>query len=121
MPGIYTKLLDVDKVDIIVSGYGTNLIAPAMPVAIRHDRLFLGLFALAVNSRVPLSEIFLDVADRARPQARLFGTLFQGRDGKKAEAARRWRPARRRCRVPEERIRGRPRQREGLWAQDRLR
>jgi branched-chain amino acid transport system substrate-binding protein len=33
VPGIYTKLLDVDKVDLIVSGYGTNLVAPAMPVA----------------------------------------------------------------------------------------
>ncbi|HUC10350.1 MAG TPA: amino acid ABC transporter substrate-binding protein [Stellaceae bacterium] len=50
VPGIYTKLLDVDKVDLIVSGYGTNLIAPAMPIAISHDRLFLGLFGLAVNS-----------------------------------------------------------------------
>jgi branched-chain amino acid transport system substrate-binding protein len=34
VPGIYTKLLDVDKVDLIVSGYGTNMAAPAMPVAI---------------------------------------------------------------------------------------
>jgi branched-chain amino acid transport system substrate-binding protein len=50
VPGIYTKLLDVDKVDLIVSGYGTNLVAPAMPIAIQHDRLFLGLFGLAVNS-----------------------------------------------------------------------
>src|SRR5215470_2930135 len=50
VPGIYTKLLEVDKADLIVSGYGTNLIAPAMPVAIQHDRLFLGLFGLAVNS-----------------------------------------------------------------------
>ena len=32
VPGLYTKLLDVDKVDIVVSGYGTNMIAPAMPV-----------------------------------------------------------------------------------------
>jgi len=29
IPGIYTKLLDVDKVDIVMSGYGTNMIAPA--------------------------------------------------------------------------------------------
>ncbi|HEY2539397.1 MAG TPA: ABC transporter substrate-binding protein, partial [Stellaceae bacterium] len=42
VPGIYTKLLDVDKVDLIVSGYGTNLIAPAMPIAISHNSLFLG-------------------------------------------------------------------------------
>src|SRR5215468_6102378 len=25
VPGIYSKLLDVDKVDLVVSGYGTNL------------------------------------------------------------------------------------------------
>ncbi|HJU15302.1 MAG TPA: amino acid ABC transporter substrate-binding protein [Stellaceae bacterium] len=50
VPGIYTKLIDVDKADFIVSGYGTNMTAPAMPVAIAHNRLFLGLFALAVNS-----------------------------------------------------------------------
>src|SRR5215472_13065129 len=58
VPGIYTKLLDVDKVDLIVSGYGTNLIAPAMPVAISHDRLFLGLFGLAVNSEFHYPKYF---------------------------------------------------------------
>ena len=58
VPGIYTKLLDVDKVDLIVSGYGTNMIAPAMPVAIQHDRLFLGLFGLAVNSEFHYPKYF---------------------------------------------------------------
>jgi branched-chain amino acid transport system substrate-binding protein len=33
-----------------VSGSGTNLIVPAIPIAISHNRLFLGLFGLAVNS-----------------------------------------------------------------------
>jgi branched-chain amino acid transport system substrate-binding protein len=50
VPGLYTKLLDVDKVDIVVSGYGTNMIAPAMPVVMQHDRTFFSLFGLAVNS-----------------------------------------------------------------------
>src|SRR5262250_1559600 len=58
VPGIYTKLLEVDKADLIVSGYGTNLIAPAMPVAIQHDRLFLGLFGLAVNSEFHYPKYF---------------------------------------------------------------
>jgi len=58
VPGIYTKLLDVDKVDIIVSGYGTNMVAPAMPIAIQHDRLFLGLFGLAVNSEFHYPKYF---------------------------------------------------------------
>src|SRR5271167_1513395 len=51
VPGIYTKLLDVDKVDLVVSGFGTNMIAPALPVVMQHNRTFLGLFGLAVNSQ----------------------------------------------------------------------
>lgn len=58
VPGIYTKLLEVDKADFIVSGYGTNMIAPAMPVAISHDRVFLGLFGLAVNSEFHYPKYF---------------------------------------------------------------
>jgi branched-chain amino acid transport system substrate-binding protein len=58
VPAIYTKLLDVDKVDFIVSGYGTNQIAPAMPVAIQHERLFFGLFGLAVNTEFHYEKYF---------------------------------------------------------------
>jgi branched-chain amino acid transport system substrate-binding protein len=50
VPGIYTKLLDVDKVDLVVSGYATNMVAPAMPVIMQHKRMFLGLLGLAANS-----------------------------------------------------------------------
>src|SRR5271154_4691763 len=32
-PALYTKLLEVDKARLIVSGYATNMIAPALPVA----------------------------------------------------------------------------------------
>ena len=49
IPGLYTKLLDVDKVDLVVSGYATNMIAPAMPVVMQHNRMFLGLFGLDAN------------------------------------------------------------------------
>src|ERR1700726_3063717 len=51
VPGIYTKLIDIDKVDLLISSYGTNLVAPAVPVAISHNRLFFGLFALAANEK----------------------------------------------------------------------
>nr|NIS43170.1 ABC transporter substrate-binding protein [Desulfuromonadales bacterium] len=51
VPGIYAKLLDVDKVDFIVSGYGTNLIAPAMPIAIDRDVVFMGLFGMNNNKK----------------------------------------------------------------------
>jgi len=42
--------MDVDKVDVVVSGYGTNMIAPAMPVVMQNDRTFFSLLGLAVNS-----------------------------------------------------------------------
>jgi branched-chain amino acid transport system substrate-binding protein len=50
VPGIYTKLLDVDKVDLVVSGYATNMIAPAMPIVIQKKKTFISLFGLDVNS-----------------------------------------------------------------------
>jgi branched-chain amino acid transport system substrate-binding protein len=51
VPAIYTKLLDVDQVDFVVSGYGTNLIAPAMPIVMERQLVFMGLFGLAVNEK----------------------------------------------------------------------
>src|SRR5262245_14076762 len=47
VPGIYTKLLDVDKVDLVISGYGTNLIAPLMPIAMERKLTITGIFGLA--------------------------------------------------------------------------
>src|SRR6201996_5592123 len=58
VPGLYTKLLDVDKVDIVVSGYGTNMVAPAMPIVIGHNRTFLSLFGLAVNTEFSYPKYF---------------------------------------------------------------
>ena len=51
VPGIYTKLLDIDHVDLVVSAYATNIIAPAMPIVMAHHKVFMGLLGLAVNSQ----------------------------------------------------------------------
>jgi branched-chain amino acid transport system substrate-binding protein len=77
VPGIYTKLLDVDKVDFIVSGYGTNQIAPAMPVAISHDRVFLGLFGLAVNSEFHYPKYFSMLPTGPDPKHAFSEPFFQ--------------------------------------------
>lgn len=58
IPGIYNKLLDVDKVDLVVSGYGTNVIAPAMPIAMQRKLLLMGLFGLNVNSKFKYDRYF---------------------------------------------------------------
>ncbi len=58
VPGIYTKLLDVDKVDLVVSSYGTNEIAPAMPIIMRKKLVFPSLFGLAVNDQFNYNRYF---------------------------------------------------------------
>src|SRR5215510_172210 len=58
VPGIYNKLLDVDKVDLVVSGYGTNLIAPAMPIVMERKLTFMGLFGLGNNEKYKYSRYF---------------------------------------------------------------
>lgn len=58
VPGIYTKLLDVDKVDLVVSAYATNQIAPAMPVVMRKGKTFISLFGLDVNDKFKYPQYF---------------------------------------------------------------
>jgi branched-chain amino acid transport system substrate-binding protein len=58
VPGIYTKLLDVDKVDLVISGYATNMIAPAMPIVIQKKKTFVSLFGLDVNAAFKYKNYF---------------------------------------------------------------
>jgi len=58
VPALYTKLLDVDKVDIIGSSYATNMVAPAMPIVMQHERTFFSLLGLAVNSEFHYKRYF---------------------------------------------------------------
>jgi branched-chain amino acid transport system substrate-binding protein len=50
VPAIYNKLLDVDKVDLLMGAYATAQLAPAMPIVIARKKLLIGLLGLAVNS-----------------------------------------------------------------------
>jgi len=67
VPGIYTKLLDVDKVDFVVSGYGTNLIAPAMPIVMERKLVFPALFGLANNEKLNYRGYFQIMPAGPRP------------------------------------------------------
>ena len=58
VPDIYVKLLDVDKVDLIIGPYATNLQAPAMPIAMQRKKVFIGLLGTAVNSTFNYSNYF---------------------------------------------------------------
>src|SRR5579859_489939 len=51
-PGIYTKLLDVDKVDLLFAPYGTVPTAPIMPLVKQRGMLLMGNFSFQVNRKV---------------------------------------------------------------------
>jgi len=58
VPGIYTKLLDVDKVDMVIGGYGTNSLAPAIPLMMQRKKVFIDLLGLAANSEFNYANYF---------------------------------------------------------------
>jgi len=58
VPGIYTKLIDVDKVNLVVAGYATNMVAPALPVVIQKNKVFPALFALDANAEFKYPKYF---------------------------------------------------------------
>jgi branched-chain amino acid transport system substrate-binding protein len=51
-PAIYSKLLDVDKVDILFAPYATVPTAPLMPLVKQRGMLLMGNFSFQVNSKV---------------------------------------------------------------------
>jgi branched-chain amino acid transport system substrate-binding protein len=68
VPSIYAKLLDIDKVDLIVSGYASTQIAAAMPVAIQKKKLFISLFGTGVNERFNYSKYFSMIPNGPTPK-----------------------------------------------------
>jgi len=51
-PGIYTKLLDVDKAELLIAPYGTNPTAPIMPLVKERGLMLMGNFSFQVNAKV---------------------------------------------------------------------
>jgi branched-chain amino acid transport system substrate-binding protein len=68
VPGIYTKLLDIDKVDLIIGGYGTNMLAPAMPVVMQRGKVFIGLLGLGVNTEFKYPKYFVMIPSGPDPK-----------------------------------------------------
>ena len=49
VPGIYTKLISVDKVDLLLGPYATNMVAPAMPVIMQNNKTTISMLAIGIN------------------------------------------------------------------------
>jgi branched-chain amino acid transport system substrate-binding protein len=69
VPGIYTKLLDIDKVDLVVSPYATTQQAAAMPIVVPRGLLFFCLFGTAVNASYNYDRFFQMTPNGPDPKA----------------------------------------------------
>jgi branched-chain amino acid transport system substrate-binding protein len=74
---LYRRLLDVEKVDVVVGGYGDNSVAPAMPLIMERKRFFLGLMALAVNAKFHYPQYFVMIPTGPHPNLALTEGFFQ--------------------------------------------
>lgn len=76
VPGIYSKLLDIDKVDLVVPGYSTNMTAPFMPTAIERHQLVVSYFCLALNEQYHYPRYFSMVPFGPQPKISLSKGFF---------------------------------------------
>ena len=77
VPGIYAKLLGVDKVDLVVGGYATAMLAPAMPVIMQYKKVFIGLLGLAVNSEFHYPNYFVMIPSGPDPKPAFTEGFFE--------------------------------------------
>jgi len=92
VPGIYTKLINVDGVDLLLGPYATNMVAAAMPVIMESNKLTISMMAVSINRHFnypkyfsmlslgpdgvrAFSEGFFDLAAEQKPKPRTVAIL----------------------------------------------
>src|SRR5271167_409674 len=68
VPQLFTKLIEVDKVDLLIGPYATNMVAPAIPVLMQHKKTTIGILANAANSRFHYDQYFSMLPTGPEPQ-----------------------------------------------------
>ncbi|HEX4683581.1 MAG TPA: amino acid ABC transporter substrate-binding protein [Gemmatimonadaceae bacterium] len=74
--GIYNRLLDEEKVDLVIGGYGDNSVAPAMPLIMERRRYLVALMALAVNASLGYDRYFAMIPTGPHPTDALTEGFF---------------------------------------------
>src|SRR6478752_1699544 len=75
IPGIYAKLMDINKVDLLM-GAATNLIVAAMPQIMERKRLVMVLVALGSNAEFKYPKYFLSAPFGPDPKGVLSDAFF---------------------------------------------
>lgn len=76
VPAIYQRLLDDEKVDLLIGGYGDNSVTPAMPLVMERNRYFVALMALAVNASLNYPNYFAMIPTGRHPSEALTEGFF---------------------------------------------
>src|SRR5579862_8138548 len=76
VPDIYKRLLDGEKVDLLIGGYGDNSVAPAMPLVMERNRYLVALMALAVNASLNYPRYFVMIPTGPHPSEALTEGFF---------------------------------------------
>ncbi len=58
VPAIYTKLITLDKVDLLLGPYGTNFVAPAIPAIMAHNKMTISFTAIGINDKFKYDKYF---------------------------------------------------------------
>jgi branched-chain amino acid transport system substrate-binding protein len=65
VPSIYKRLMDEDKVDLVIGGYGTNTILPAMSLIMERQRFFCRINGTRRQQHACLSELLRHDSNRS--------------------------------------------------------
>ncbi|OON62511.1 branched-chain amino acid ABC transporter substrate-binding protein [Massilia sp. KIM] len=76
VPNLYRQLLDEDKVDLVIGGYGTNSVAPALPVVAERELFFVGLQGLGANDDLSYPGYFAIIPTGPDPNPTLTEGFF---------------------------------------------
>src|SRR5580700_6185458 len=77
VPDIYKRLLDDEKVDLVIGGYGDNSVSPAMPLIMERNRYLVALMALAVNASFGYTNYFAMIPTGPNPSEALTEGFFE--------------------------------------------
>ena len=75
VPGIYAKLMDIDKVDVLM-GAATNLIVAAMPMIMERKKMVMVLLALGSNAEFKYPRYFQSAPFGPDPKGVLSSAFF---------------------------------------------